>query len=808
MKKIALLFTASLFLLHGSYAQTITSSVPGYISYQGRALDATGAVIGSSAPVNRTVTFRIWDHPSNVLDANLLYSEQQVVTISGGEFSVLIGQGVATTGAAFNYSEAAKGVPTVKISDLSVFGGATRYLGVTIDDGTSAVDNEITPRQQIVSSAYAFRAKYAEQLGTNGYASITAVDSGNVGIGNTSPFAPLTITRVNTSTTSSFGQLTLTTDDATEQLRMGVSSTDNSSFFQAYKQGVGSQNLLLNPMGGNVGIGTTNPTAALSVTGSIAATGGISGGSFTTTGSFTTSSGKVGIGISSPVSRLDIVDGADAGTYGSVKITRPATGHTGSHLSFVREGVAAIGLGYGQSSNTFGFGQGTVGAFTPGYLAIDTNNGKLGIGVTTPNTYLTVQRGSQVTTATTSGAVADFGAADVHTYFGSYDGASAYATWLQAMRAADQMTFPMAINPNGGNVGIGTPNPQYKLDVNGGARTTGPLIVGGQINLSGHILMNNNQTIYGQNTSGGNEPAFWPRAGDGTYLNYGAAGFYIRNNSSTTTMFMQNDGKVKIGTGRADAILNVGAVAANVSWNGYLDTNGGSSSNGSGVWPLSIACDGVLLGSRYFVISDRRIKTKLSTTDSAKDLKTLMGIEVTDYELKDTVANGIGRQKKVIAQQVETVYPQAVSRQKGVLPDIYQKAGVKDGWVMLATDLKVGERVRLLGSEGSSIEDVLEVRGDSFRSSLKTTSEQVFVYGREVSDFRTVDYDALSMLNVSATQELARQLKTAQDENAKLRRELAAKDKRLEARLIALEQRLSQTGVAETVSIKTANAAN
>ncbi len=35
---------------------------------------------------------------------------------------------------------------------------------------------------------------------------------------------------------------------------------------------------------------------------------------------------------------------------------------------------------------------------------------------------------------------------------------------------------------------------------------------------------------------------------------------------------------------------------------------------------------------------------------------------------------------------------------------------------------------------------------------------QVFVYGREVRRFRYVDYEAIAMLNVSATQELAKRL--------------------------------------------------
>jgi uncharacterized protein YjbI with pentapeptide repeats len=159
---------AAFALLGSAHAQT---AVPDYLSYQGRALNADGTTIGSGTPVNRTVTFRVWDHPSNSLVANLIYSEQQVVTISNGEFSALIGAGAATTGTALGYSESAKGVPTVKISSPSVFGAATRYLGVTIDDGTAAVDNEISPRQQFVTSSYAFRAKVAESVDANAISS-------------------------------------------------------------------------------------------------------------------------------------------------------------------------------------------------------------------------------------------------------------------------------------------------------------------------------------------------------------------------------------------------------------------------------------------------------------------------------------------------------------------------------------------------------------------------------------------------------------------------------------------------------------
>ena len=133
-------------------------------------------------------------------------------------------------------------------------------------------------------------------------------------------------------------------------------------------------------------------------------------------------------------------------------------------------------------------------------------------------------------------------------------------------------------------------------------------------------------------------------------------------------------------------------------------------------------------------------------------------IEITDYIYKDALAKGAGVHKKVIAQQVETIFPQAVSRTTDVVPDNYQKATIKDGWVKLATNLKKGERVQLIGGKKEAIHEVMEVAEGKFRTDFTADGDQIFVYGREVKDFRTVDYEAISMLNVSATQELARQV--------------------------------------------------
>ena len=99
-----------------------------------------------------------------------------------------------------------------------------------------------------------------------------------------------------------------------------------------------------------------------------------------------------------------------------------------------------------------------------------------------------------------------------------------------------------------------------------------------------------------------------------------------------------------------------------------------------------------------------------------------------------------------------------MTRNTDVVPDIYATAKVLDGWVMLATNLKKGERVRLIGKSKEAIHEVLEVAPGRFRTAFAADGDEVFVYGREVKDFRMVDYEAIAMLNVSATQELFRRL--------------------------------------------------
>jgi hypothetical protein len=272
-------------------------------------------------------------------------------------------------------------------------------------------------------------------------------------------------------------------------------------------------------------------------------------------------------------------------------------------------------------------------------------------------------------------------------------------------------------------------------------------------------------------------------------------------------MVIRENGLVGIGvTNPTQAALvvsgGVNAVVANVGISYFSEQdspgkinryNAQNAYNNGYIGPtVSIYATGdIWSGYSYISSSDERIKNIKGRSDGATDLRILLGIEVTDYLYKDVAGKGRDLYKKVIGQQVEKVFPQAVNQRTDVVPDIYRQASIRDGWVALATNLKKGERVKFITEKGEEgIHEVLEVAPDKFRADFKPQDDKVFVFGREVKDFRTVDYDAIAMLNVSATQ----QLKKEKDEEVK---SLQAENAELKARLDALEaimQRLMLSG--------------
>lgn len=196
---------------------------------------------------------------------------------------------------------------------------------------------------------------------------------------------------------------------------------------------------------------------------------------------------------------------------------------------------------------------------------------------------------------------------------------------------------------------------------------------------------------------------------------------------------------------------------------------------GSAPFAISVHTAGRFMGSGIHIYSDERIKKDISVSDSKKDLETISKIEISNYKHVDQ-AHGDRVHKKVIAQQVIKHYPEAVAIGKEVVPCIYEKSTIKDGVIKISVDscgseacCKIEDKIKLIYPDGSKeLVNIIESDGDSIKVDSDKSGE-VFVYGKEVDDYHSVDYDALAMLNISATQELYKIIKELKQEIKQLK---------------------------------------
>ncbi|MGY8951923.1 MAG: tail fiber domain-containing protein, partial [Flavobacteriales bacterium] len=199
----------------------------------------------------------------------------------------------------------------------------------------------------------------------------------------------------------------------------------------------------------------------------------------------------------------------------------------------------------------------------------------------------------------------------------------------------------------------------------------------------------------------------------------------------------------------------------------------------SAMYNIGIKAEKGILCDFICFSSDERVKEVIGVSNSKADLSTLLAIEVTDYKKKDKIQFGEQATKKLIAQQVKSVFPEAVSFSTDVIPDIYKIAEIKEGYIALKTDLEKGDRVKLIFEDKEEVVEVIKTDKKGFFIDNKKEGK-VFVYGKEVNDFHVVDYDAVAMLNVSATQELHKIITSQQKIIQNLKNQLSSQGARLE----------------------------
>jgi hypothetical protein len=394
-----------------------------------------------------------------------------------------------------------------------------------------------------------------------------------------------------------------------------------------------------------------------------------------------------------------------------------------------------------------------------------------------------------------------------------------------------------------GRVGIGTSAPQNPLHVVAPVNNYPALFEGNQPGGGGvQVIIRNNNANYqsGLNFSDATGTKGWT-----LLTNTSAADDFQLYSKATgrASIYSTNEGFVSFGNSAAPTnpiapvtVASQGLVTASGPGSYFSYYSGANiqdsavvpGSYGAGIYSAAnIWTAGSMISvSGGLTASDERLKNVIGVSDSAADLATLKSIQITDYTMKDSVRYGKVPFKKVVAQQVEKAYPIAVrtldSHKLAYLPDIYANAtsvtpGKENSYtIALAKEhgLKTGDLVRLVTPDNAELNVVAENVVDATTFTVVTKAAldgKLFVYGKGCDNMKAVDYEAIAMLNVSATQELAKhddvlaqqleaqqsQLVALQAENTELKK-LAAEVQEMKAAFVAMQ---AAKGKLETVSL-------
>jgi hypothetical protein len=210
------------------------------------------------------------------------------------------------------------------------------------------------------------------------------------------------------------------------------------------------------------------------------------------------SSGRLLVGTSTVLGTSTlVVQGIPSVTNPGIYLSRASNASTivdGNTLGFIEYGSQDNGLGAqivavadGTWSSTSDcptrlvFSTTSDGASSPTERARIDSSGRLGIGTTTARAGLTIARGSNgIPAAGTTDGCAVFGNAQDLAVYGLVIGANTSGVgYIQAQRTdGTATTYDLALQPNGGRVGIGVSSPGYPLSVSGNNGTDVAIVNG------------------------------------------------------------------------------------------------------------------------------------------------------------------------------------------------------------------------------------------------------------------------------------------------------------------------------------------
>ena len=242
---------------------------------------------------------------------------------------------------------------------------------------------------------------------------------------------------------------------------------------------------------------------------------------------------------------------------------------------------------------------------------------------------------------------------------------------------------------------------------------------------------------------------------------------------------------------------------------GYLNGQGntGLTYDYNSTYGVSLQAQETIVARQFHAFSDARHKKLLSRSNGASDLALLNQLKLSNYTFIDTIGKGGELQMGFIAQEVEKIVPEAINKIQDYIPSIYDMAHsiAYDAAAHTLTvtthkahDFQAKDKIKLISLDKEhkvKVESIIDAH-TFVVAHWENPVDKLFVFGKRVDDFRTVDYDRLFMLGISSIQELSRKIEKLEKENVLLK---AYKDEftQMKNEVVELKAMISRTSLSD-----------
>jgi phage shock protein A len=580
---------------------------------------------------------------------------------------------------------------TIKTGNTEIFslGTNSTFRNINHSYGIIQRDNGETLLNSDNNNPLLFRLNNSNQMG---------LTSTGLGVKLISPDAKLHVLGGGFSDFSDFRIGT-----STNYLGVGVATGGGGSgntFFQSI--GTGTRHILFNPNGGgNMGIGTSSPTAKLDVNGNCRFSGNISFPTLNT--------------------RIDAGNGSDLNAF-VFDQSRGQIINSTSNLYFNMDTnnddtSRVIQFASNRNANTGGT-----------TIMTMTEHGNVGIGTTTPTGILHVESGSFTRNIRFTG-----GGGGVNGYLFTGPIYSAIGT-------ESDHTFGLFANNSTqlwltgtGNVGIGTSSPTAKLHVSGNSRFSGNTLVNGDIQLD----WSNRRLITNFDTNNNYR--------QGINFDVSARNMRLFTTSGDSGANIIFNTQAGVGNGQVDAFYGTERMRI---------TSDGNVGIGINTPSVQLDCSGSIRGV-IIDTSDERIKENIVLSDLDEDMNLVKQINVYEYNYIDKKKYGNITIDGFIAQEINEIYPQAVHKTSDPIPNIMSEGFIKNHYLIFNqgnVSLEIGDALKI-NNEKVEISNINEI-GNVLIDSNSKLEGNVFVYGSYVNDFLSIKKDKLFTMLFGAVKKL------------------------------------------------------